>query len=383
MKRICLLLAFLIVGVFIAETAMAQTRNQRRRMRSKSRKVTNFSGHRIAFGSKKRYWSVGAQFVLNDYFGDIAPRSGLASTDMTYTKPGVGILAMKRYTQIFSLRAEAIYTRLQGSDVASTKDNLDDFSAAGRYVRNLSFRNDIFELSVSGVFDFFGNAGSYQSRRNVVPYAFIGAGLLFHNPKALVPEPYTNVAGEVVPVPEDFVGEWVSLQDIPTDERKLNRILEGKPGYSKLQFVIPAGLGVRFRLTRQLDFALEVGYRQTFFDYLDDSSEGWVDLGYPEYSLIASADEVQLARVLSDRSQEPFAVVADEPRDFNASPNVQQITQNLQTYESNGQVFTIFSGYGRSGNEARGSDKDFDVYVLTTFKLTYILGTGFGNPKFR
>jgi hypothetical protein len=67
----------------------------------------------------------------------------------------------------------------------------DDFDSADpygdkskfRYVRNLSFRNDIKELAFVAVWDIFGNHGTFLNRVPVTPYAFAGLGVFHHNPK--------------------------------------------------------------------------------------------------------------------------------------------------------------------------------------------------------
>ena len=52
-----------------------------------------------------------------------------------------------------------------------------------RYTRNLSFRNDIKELSSVAVIDLFKNNGTSFARVKWTPYIFGGLALIHHNPK--------------------------------------------------------------------------------------------------------------------------------------------------------------------------------------------------------
>lgn len=53
--------------------------------------------------------------------------------------------------------------------------------------------------------------------------------------------------------------------------------VEGKPDYKLTQFSIPFGAGVKLSLTDNFNVGLEMGFRKTFTDYLDDVSTTYVD----------------------------------------------------------------------------------------------------------
>jgi hypothetical protein len=65
--------------------------------------------------------------------------------------------------------------------------------------------------------------------------------------------------------------------------------------YSLLQVAIPFGLGAPFRLNEVLDLWIDIGFRYTFTDYLDDVSKNYVDL---------NKIKDPLAQALSYRSNE-------------------------------------------------------------------------------
>ena len=134
--------------------------------------------------------------------------------------------------------------------------------------------------------------------------------------------------------------------------------------YKLIQFAIPFGLGVRFRVNEVIDIAVEYGFRYTFTDYLDDVSGNYVDLG-------VFGNDV-LAKSMSYRSNEV------------ATPNRSYVGRDGQTYN-------VLNGYGEEnggvgGGDAgyvRGNSQDKDIYMLTTIRATYILGKTFHRAKFR
>ncbi len=336
-------LFLLICFLLSAQSAFAQRINSQK---------TRSSRYTI----NKKYTSVG--FSLNgiNYFGDLAPKDQIFSTNLGLTRLDLGIFAMRRVGPRLSVRASFNWGRLKGDDFESADPN--DELARFRYVRNLQFRNDIKELAIVGIIDFTENLSTYRSRKSVVPYGFAGIAVFHHNPKALVPE--FDVNNGNAPFPN--AGEWVSLAPLQT---------EGVT-YKKVQLAIPFGAGVRFRMNERMDLSFEIGYRYLFFDYIDDVSGGYVDLGSLPNNL---------ARALSDRSREVNAVESGDLRATGLIPN------RLESYVSpfDGNTYTNIAGYGREAIEnIRGDENDKDIYVITGFSLSYVLSSSrFRRAKFR
>ncbi len=67
-----------------------------------------------------------------------------------------------------------------------------------------------------------------------------------------------------------YKGEWHNLQPLGTEGQGL----EGseKDFYSRTAIVTPFGIGMQKRLNRQLSLNVEIGYRFTSSDYMDDVS---------------------------------------------------------------------------------------------------------------
>jgi len=135
-----------------------------------------------------------------------------------------------------SIRTELTYFQLHGTDANS--------SDGSRVRRNLSFNSGNFEFNANGTINLLPLGHRFYQRPALNAYAFVGIGLLYTNPTAKLD------------------GEKYALQPLRTEDVK----------YSRLQFIIPYGLGARMKINPFFNIALEGGYRLTFTDYLDDVS---------------------------------------------------------------------------------------------------------------
>jgi hypothetical protein len=158
-----------------------------------------------------------------------------------------------------SVRTELNWFILEGSDTKA--------SDLGRKIRNLSFKDNCFEISATGTISLFSNGNRHYRRPSINLYGFAGIGLLYFNPKT------------------EYKGQTYSLQPLKT---------EGV-SYSLITPVVPFGLGARFKLGPNLNLVVEGGFRKTFTDYLDDVSSKYVDN--------ASFTD-PIAKALADRRQE-------------------------------------------------------------------------------
>jgi hypothetical protein len=355
MRRATGILLFIFLFVHIQD-ALSQKRGRNLRISSYRGSIRSFAN--------KRYVGIGGGINLLNYFGDLSPRSNLLSTDISFTRPGLSLQIEYKYAPRISWVATLSYGIISGDDFESADPN--DDLAKYRYIRNLQFRNSILELSLTGKIYLLTNRGTYLSRPGINPYFFIGAGVFYHNPKAKAPE--TDQLGNSV----REAGTWVALQPLGT-EGQYSEYYDVKP-YSRIQISLPVGLGVSFRLNDQLDFGFEIGYRVLFFDHIDDVSGNYVDLG---------ALDSPVAKALSDRSQEINAIISESPRDFEniINPNT---TPYTYTSPYDGNTYQVFNGFGSEHPaNIRGNASDNDILIVSSFKLTYILGGTFRNAKFR
>ncbi|WP_026135445.1 DUF6089 family protein [Nafulsella turpanensis] len=374
MKKLLLLFSLFMVGILISSDVLGQ-------------RISQFRGRRMPFAKNKRYLSVGFTVNAFNYFGDLTPQSHFASTSVSYTRPGVGVTGMYRMGPRSFMRGNFMWGRLQADDFKADPFGED---SKYRYVRNLHFRNDIKELSLEYVFDFIPHHRTFITRPQLIPFVSVGLAIFHHNPKAKVPsvDAYHYNIGNAQPIEENDLryggvspGDWIALKPLGTEGQYIEN--SGVEPYSNWQFAIPLGAGVRYRLNRFVDISFELSYHQTFTDYLDDVSGLYVN---PEE--FGDTPEANLARLMADRSKEPFAALSGEERDLN------YIREHINGTHLYGQVppdfgdlpYELISGYGSRGTEEfpniRGKD-DWDVYLVTKFQLTYIIGTNIRNAKFR
>jgi hypothetical protein len=350
-KSIYLIAAVLLVLSFKAEAQMS-----RKSIKKNNKKISSFRGKKEWFAKEKRYNTLGISINALNYYGDLAPKPSQFSTDISFTKPAVGLTFSHRFGPRYSVVGSFMYGTLAGSD-AESADKGDSGNGVFRYNRNLSFRNKIKELSVVGTLDLFDNTHTYINRVKWTPYGFIGLASFMHNPQALAPA--TDLNGNALPE----AGQWVDLQPLGTEGQFSNLdetdINNGIKSYKKIQIAIPFGVGARFRLNDVLDLSAELGFRYLFTDYVDDVSQNFVDVGV--------FGDNELARAMSYRSNEV-------------------VDQDLlsQVPARNGQTYSLLSGYGQEHlDNKRGNRNDKDTYMVTSIKLTYILGKTSNRAKFR
>ncbi len=355
MKRIIQVMVCIFL-IILVQDAFSQRR-------SNNLRISNYRGSIKSFANK-RYVGIGGGIDILNYFGDLSPKSKIGSTDLSFTRPGINFFVEYKYAPRVSWRIGLTLGTLSGDDFVSADPN--DEKAKFRYIRNLQFRNRIIELSVIGKLDLLTNRGTYLSRPNINPYLFGGVGVLYHNPFAKAPD--SDQLGN----PIEEAGTWVALRSLGT-EGQYSDVYDVKP-YSNIQISLPIGFGISFRLTDNFDLGFEIGYRILFFDYIDDVSGKFVDLG---------ALDNPLSKAMSDRSQEINAVVSSSPRDFEnvIFPNTTDYTYT-STYDGN--TYSVFTGFGSEHpSNIRGNSSDNDIFIITSFKLTYIMGGNFRNAKFR
>ena len=345
---------FVVIGLLMSVESYGQL--NRKSIKKNNRRISNFRGKKFHFGKEKVYNALGVSLNALNYYGDLAPRPSKISTDIGFTRPGLGVSFAHRFGPRYTLTATFFYSTLRGADTDSA-DPDDTSNGIFRYNRNLSFRSRIKELSVVAAFDLFPNQATYISRVKWTPYAFLGAAVLHHNPKAQVPE--TDLQGNPLP----NAGQWVALQPLGTEGQNGGLATTdanyGIKPYKLIQPAIPFGLGMRFRINEVMDFSAELGFRYLFTDYLDDVSGNYVDL-----SVFGNNE---LAKAMSYRSNE-----------------VVNPSQLIPTTTRNGDTYNLLPGYGQEHpDNMRGNADDRDIYMVTTFKLTYILGKTFHRAKFR
>jgi len=183
----------------------------------------------------------GVKFGAALFLGDIG-KSGVG-VDLNQMRFHAGGSFRNFFSPNFALQVGVNYGQVRGDDKNAESDPA--------YSRNLSFKNDIIELSGRGEWHFLiirdvGRTYTYRLDFNL--FAFGGIGAFYNNPKA------------------ELNGSWVALQPLQT---------EGV-SYGRIQPVVPVGIGFHFRVNKNHLIGWEAGLRKTFTDYVDDVSSRYV-----------------------------------------------------------------------------------------------------------
>lgn len=186
------------------------------------------------------------------FFGDLggAQVNGLTiagSEDLDFTnfKPAVGAGIRVNLKRWFALRGGIGYAFLKQSDANSVN--------ASQNRRNLSFQTHTWEFTALTELRVVSFQIKTQKRKSYWEYyVFGGAGGVYYNPKAMYNE------------------KLVALRPLTTEGQGL------KPGtkkYSAVAGCFPIGGGLRLGTKQQSSFFIEMGYRITTSDYIDDVSD--------------------------------------------------------------------------------------------------------------
>ncbi len=350
------ILRWFVIIVFLCSSNEALSQMDRGTIRKNNRKLMTYRGKKSNFSKEKRYYSAGATLSALNYYGDLAPGSGRLSTDISFTRPALGLFFSERLGPRYVVTAGFMYGTLRGSDYRSADED-DPTSGHFRYLRNLSFRNRIKELSLVASYNIIENQATYLGRPFWTPYIFAGVAVFHHNPQAKAPA--TGVDGQ--PLAE--AGEWVNLHKLGTEGQYADLLPTdanyGIKPYKLIQAAIPIGVGVRFKVHDVVDLAAEVGFRYLFTDYIDDVSRSYVDMG------VLDSD---LARALSYRGHEL------DPSDLVIIP----VTAR------NGVTYDHINGYGYEyPSNIRGMKENKDIFMTTTVRVSYIIGKTMHKAKFR
>jgi Domain of unknown function (DUF6089) len=338
MRKLCLVSVSLLLVLLVTDDLWAQF--NRNTIKRNNKRIATYRGRKSGFGREKIYNAVGVSISALNYYGDIAPLPKKLSTDISFTRPAIGLSFAHRFGPRYTVQAQFMYGSLSASDTKSASQSDED--GKFRYLRNLSFRNRIKEFSLVAYFDLFENQSTYISRVPWTPYVYVGIAGLISNPQAQAPQ--TDLTG--APLAE--AGKWVDLRPLQT---------EGK-SYSAFQAAIPFGIGARIRLNEVFDLWADIGFRYTFTDRLDDLSGTYSSM----------VGKSPLAQAMAYRTNE---ITGPPPND-----NVTGIP--LQGVPG----VNVKPGYGNPGDQ-RGTSGNKDIYMVTSIRLTYILGATFHRAKFR
>lgn len=341
---------------------MAQVgrRATREFQRAQSSRLSKYNGSQ-GFAKANQYWSIGASAGYANYFGDLAPDRSAFSTVYDQTTPYFGLFVAKRVSPHLEIKGNVGYFRIAADDnnveASRSVDN------TGRYIRGLHFQNNIFEAGLTLKADLLPSVYGPARRNPFNGYGFVGLSVFTNNPQALGPKG------------TELADTWVDLRPLRTEGQAT--------AYGLVNIGIPLGIGASYKLTSNIDVSLEMGYRITFTNHLDD-------VGGPYPTASALRNMTPTARSLSMRSGERFAAATgadrfntrlnDDPNNKFAWSNVGPLRINNQpVLDADGNPLTgiegsplvVYRGNESGGAPRGGSGRDY--VFITALNLTYII----------
>lgn len=254
----------------------------------------------------------GADQIGTDFYKDF---------ELKMTRPAGNIGMRYKLTPQTAVKVGLTWGAVAGDDALTTEIH--------RSNRSIHFRSHIVELAAQ--YEFYlkkEQAGHRFKLRGIkgrkmhglYPYGFFGLSAFWFNPRAKAQD-----------------GSWTSLKKLGTEGQY---IAETRRPYSRITVAIPIGIGLKWKINRQVLIGLEYGKRKTFTDYIDDTSTTYWPNDVIETEMGATA-----------------AYLADP---------------------------TQGSWIGAAPNQQRGDPTDNDSFMFLLFTFNYTLKTTRGGlPKFR
>lgn len=187
-------------------------------------------------------------------------------------KISAGLIYRDNLNKRWTIRGSIIYSTLGASDSEST-----DPMAINR---NLSFRNTLVEGAVGVELNYFDYQIS-DERNAISPYLFLCLAMYNMKPEA------------------EYNGYWYELQPLGTEGQGTSA---GKDKYKTAGMALPFGFGLKANIAHFMSLSLELGFRKTWSDYIDDVSTVYANPG------VLAEENGRLALLLADKSLEQSGI---------------------------------------------------------------------------
>lgn len=194
----------------------------------------------LPFALSAQNFHLSFRFGLANYQGDLKQNS----LSFSQSKIVGSLGARYDLTEHLLLRTHLSLGSLRADDAKNKSASLKS--------RNFSFMTSLFEWELGAQYNIFSLNDKWWT-----PYLFAGGALFHFKPNTL-----------------DNAGNRVYLQPLSTEGQGF---IPGKKSYKLTQFSIPFGIGAEYALNEDMRVGLELGYRKTFTDYMDDVSTNYVD----------------------------------------------------------------------------------------------------------
>lgn len=251
---------------------------------------TKVSAQHIILGNENIQIEAGVNFGPTFFLGDLGGNVGKGTTfikDLNFklTKMMKGAFISIYPTEWWGFRIAGQYTYVEGIDKIIKTYGVDEL---WRKQRNMDFKSNMWE--VYGALEFFPiqyfkrNDEEYDPRFR--PYVFGGIGAFHFNPKGSLTDENGNVS-------------WHELKPLSTEGQGFAEYPDKKP-YKLTQMNLPFGAGIKYMASEKMNLGLELLYRKTFTDYIDDVSTTYIDQNY--FDLYLSEADAIIAKQISDKT---------------------------------------------------------------------------------
>lgn len=258
-----------------------------------------------------QYSDFGLGVGMTTYWGDLNVPS-FTSNYLHNSGLAVAVHGRTMRGERLGLRASFLYGRVKGDDSRSDID--------WQLQRNLKFSSYIAELAVMGEY-YILPFSTQPGRFFFAPYLTAGVAAFWFNPVT------------------EYQGRDVKLQPLGTEGQGM----VGRPDKYRLNNIsIPFGAGAKFILTETINIGVEVVFRRSFTDYIDDVSTTYVN-----YDDLSRANGVLSAR-LSNRINEYLG--QDEP-------------------------VVVATGTQRGGADIK------DYYIATMVTVNFVFSDSYGRKR--
>jgi len=246
---------------------------------------------------------VGVSIGVGHYFGDLNTKSNIA-----HPKFAAGAFYRKQFGNYIGVKIAGDYTFLGYSDSYSNNPV--------QQQRNLSFNTNVWELSVSGDFNFFKFYPGFPEY-SFTPYVSLGVGVFSFDPYAYLG------------------GQKYFLRQLGTEGQGSALYPNMKP-YSNVAMCIPISIGVKYALNERTNVFAEFSYRFTNTKYLDDVSGTYAP---DAFSTVDANGNPSAWYLLQDRSYATGSLIGVKGRQRGNGQNDSYATLqfglsfNLQSYK--------------------------------------------------
>lgn len=200
------------------------------------------------------------------------------------------------WQSLYGIRLQASAGQVSGTDDVLTSRS---GPAHNRYLRHLHVKTSIIELAAMGEIHLLTLLRKNPDLPLLSPYLLAGAGFFSYTPKA------------------QFNNRWVALRPLHTEGQGFAEYPD-RTTYKQLSWCIPLGAGIKYDAGRLLNFRIEILYRITGTDYLDDVSKQYIDPSL--FSKYLPAGEAAMAVSLADRSAELAGGAANSTNAVRGNP---------------------------------------------------------------